>query len=75
MRIHEDEPNEETVTDKMLIATRTGYRQFSDYVSFRDDDPIWMLLYKILMRIVGIFFVILISPFAIIGFIIRRRKH
>ena len=58
------------MADKMLVATRTSYRKFADYVAFRDEDPIWMLSYKILMRIVGIIFTILISPFVIIGFIV-----
>lgn len=70
MRIRDEDPNEKTMADKMLLATRTSYRQFSDYVAFRDSDPIWMVGYKILMRIIGIFFVILISPFVILGFII-----
>ncbi|MBR9921538.1 MAG: hypothetical protein GYB31_11930 [Bacteroidetes bacterium] len=70
MRIREDEDQGETMADKMLEATKSSYRQFSDYVAFRDDDPIWMMTYKIFIRLIGILFFILISPFVIIGFII-----
>jgi hypothetical protein len=70
MRIREEEPSEENLVNQMLGATRSGYRRFSDYVAFRPDDPLWMVLYKIFFRLVGFGFFLLISPFILLGLII-----
>ena len=70
MRIREEEPSGENMVDQMLGATRTSYRRFSDYVAFRKDDPIWMLLYKLFFRLIGFGFFLLISPFVLLGFLI-----
>ena len=69
MRVYPDrKPNEEPdAMNKMLDATRSSYRSFSDYVAFRDDDPAWMLLYKLILRFLGVVFMIALSPFLLIG--------
>jgi small-conductance mechanosensitive channel len=63
----QEEPEQEE--NAVLTYTKTTYRQFSDYVAFRDDDPLWMLVYKIVLRLFGILFALLISPFALLGLI------
>lgn len=47
--------------------TQKKYRDFKDYVAFREDDPLWMLGYKLVLRFMGIVFMIILSPFLIIG--------
>lgn len=54
------DPQEPTWTGKK-------YRKFMDYVAFRDDDPTWMLGYKLALRFLGILFMIILSPFLILG--------
>ncbi|MEL6659024.1 MAG: hypothetical protein AAFP77_06955 [Bacteroidota bacterium] len=61
------EPN---ALDQFVGYSRKSYRQFSDYVAFREGDPIWMLAYKILLQFIGFVFMLLLSPFLIIGLII-----
>ncbi|MEL6971089.1 MAG: hypothetical protein AAFZ63_02405 [Bacteroidota bacterium] len=56
--------------DQFVGYSRKSYRQFSDYVAFREGDPLWMLAYKILLQLIGFAFMLLLSPFLIIGLII-----
>lgn len=72
MRVYPDrEPNEEpAAVNKMLAATQSSYRSFSDYVAFREDDPAWMIVYKLLLRLLGVVFMIALSPFVLIGLIV-----
>lgn len=72
MRVYPEDlaKKEQTALNSMLQSTRSSYRTFSDYVAFRDDDPVWMLFYKLVLRFLGIVFAIFISPFALIGLII-----
>ncbi|MCB0635112.1 MAG: hypothetical protein KDC54_00760 [Lewinella sp.] len=67
MSIHPEEPQEQNAAGKMLDATRNSYRGFQDLVRFRDDDPLWVLGYKLVLRFFGILFMIILSPFLVIG--------
>lgn len=60
-----EDPKEKTA--QITDFTRKKYRSFQDYVAFRDDDPIWMLGYKLVLRFLGILLMIILSPFLIIG--------
>lgn len=51
----------------LLENSRKAYRRFEDYVRFTDDDPLWMLTYKIALRFLGIAVMIVLSPFLLIG--------
>lgn len=57
-------------SNKILEASQKSFRSFQDYVEFRDDDPLWMLGYKLFLRFVGIGVMILLSPFLVIGLLI-----
>ncbi|HMQ45817.1 MAG TPA: hypothetical protein PKA00_04295 [Saprospiraceae bacterium] len=72
MRVYPEDlaKKEQNALDSMLQTTRSSYRTFSDYVAFRDDDPVWMLFYKLVLRFLGLIFTIVISPFVVIGLII-----
>lgn len=51
----------------LLGNSRKAYRRFEDYVRFTDNDPLWMLAYKIALRFLGIAVMIVLSPFLLIG--------
>lgn len=53
---------------KMMDWTSRLYRSFENYVKLNDDDPIWMMVYKLGFRFVGILFMLLLSPFILLGF-------
>lgn len=69
MRVRSDKstPRDPDAVDQVMNKTRSAYRSFSDYVAFRDDDPTWMLAYKLMLRFMGIVFMIILSPFLIVG--------
>lgn len=52
---------------QMMDWTGSKYRKFMDYVAFRDDDPTWMLGYKLFIRLIGVLIMIALSPFLILG--------
>ncbi|MCB0610165.1 MAG: hypothetical protein KDD12_20755 [Lewinella sp.] len=52
---------------KMLDWTGRLYQSFLRYVELRDDDPIWMMGYKLTFRFVGIVFMLILSPFVVLG--------
>ncbi|MCB0642546.1 MAG: hypothetical protein KDC44_12945 [Phaeodactylibacter sp.] len=56
--------------EKIGDFTKSQYRSFMDYVEFRDEDPVWMLGYKLLLRFLGIVLMILLSPVLIVGLFI-----
>ena len=70
IRSSKDEKSEPNALDSFVGYTSKSYRQFSDYVSFREDDPLWMLSYKILLQFIGFVIMLLLSPFLIIGLLI-----
>ena len=61
-----DSPSE-NISNDLLEKSRGAYRSFEDYVRFTDNDPIWMLAYKLTLRFIGIGIMILLSPFLLIG--------
>jgi hypothetical protein len=67
---HNNEPEPADPSAKMMDWTGSKYRRFMDYVAFRDDDPTWMLGYKLVLRFLGILFMIILSPFLILGLLI-----
>lgn len=62
--------NPKEKTTQLSEITQKKYRAFNDYVAFREGDPLWMLGYKLVLRFMGIIFMILISPFVILGLVI-----
>lgn len=72
MRVRSSKKSDKNTSDEdgVLSYTQTTYRKFSDYVAFRDDDPIWMLVYKLILRLIGVVFALILSPFVVIGLIL-----
>lgn len=63
-----DKPHEKS--SQITDFTKKKYRSFQDYVAFRDDDSLWMLGYKLVLRFFGIILMIILSPFVIVGLFI-----
>ncbi|MCI5082359.1 MAG: hypothetical protein MRY78_11715 [Saprospiraceae bacterium] len=72
MKIRREELNEkeQNAAQKMLDEVGSRYRSFNDYVAFRDDDSIAMMVFKLFLRFVGIIFMLLLSPFILIGLLV-----
>ena len=70
IRSSKDEPQAPNSVDQFLGYTQKSYRSFQDYVQFRENDPLWMLTYKVFLQLVGFVFMLLLSPFLIIGLLI-----
>jgi hypothetical protein len=67
IRSTKDQKEAPNAVDKFVGYTQTSYRSFQDYVAFRDDDPLWMLTYKIGLQFLGFLLMLLLSPFLILG--------
>lgn len=65
--LHTDKPQGGS---ELLKATSRAYRTFDDWVSFREDDPMWLLSVKLIGRLFGILIMIILAPFVIVGLII-----
>lgn len=65
--LHDDKPQ---AGSELLKATSQAYRTFDDWVSFKDNDPTWLLSLKVIGRLFGILIMIILAPFVIIGLII-----
>ena len=70
IRLEDLKSEEPNVAQKMMTGIGKQYRSFNDYVAFQDNDTLGMLTFKIMLRLVGIIFMLLISPFVILGLII-----
>jgi hypothetical protein len=69
MKVRDNESNEheETIHGKMIDGATQSYRSFKDYVSIRKDDSLGMTIFKAGLHFLGIIFMLLLSPFFIIG--------
>ena len=69
MRVRPDETNheKESLHGKMLGSAAHSYRSFKDYVSIQKDDTIGVMLFKVTLHALGLLFMLILSPFFIIG--------
>ena len=70
IRLEDLKNDQANAAERMLQWTGSKYRNFSDYVAFREGDPIGLLIFKLFLRFIGVFFMLLLSPFLILGLII-----
>jgi len=66
----DNENKDPTTTDKMLDKAADTINWWTKVSRINADDAVSIVLLKIMMRIIGIIFLIIISPFAILGLII-----
>lgn len=67
IRSTKDQKEVPNAVDKFVGYTKNSYRSFQDYVAFRDDDPLWMLTYKIGLQFLGFLLMLILSPFLVLG--------
>lgn len=72
MEKNENDPSDENqgVSDKMLDKAATTLNWWNRAASINADDPFWVGVIKIGIRIIGILILLAISPFVIIGLIL-----
>ena len=62
-----EQPNDKQPQSDALQTARQTYNLFDNFVTIREDDSILAMACKLLLRLFGIFFMILLSPFLLIG--------
>ena len=62
-----EQPNDKQPQRDALQTARQTYNLFDNFVTIREDDSILAMACKLLLRLFGIFFMILLSPFLLIG--------
>ena len=67
IRMNEDQSEQSYLHDKMLDGASQTYRSFRDYVTIQQDDSTGVMLFKLSLNLLGLVFMILLSPFFIIG--------
>lgn len=72
MKIRPEEKSQKdaNMAGQMLDWTGQKYRNFNDYVAFREYDSLPVMAFKIILRFFGILIMLLLSPFLIIGLLI-----
>ena len=67
----ENKPNEKpSSSDKMMDKAADSLNWWNRAATINEDDSIWIGFTKIVIRIIGILFLIAISPFVILGLIV-----
>lgn len=66
----QEEEEKSSTTDKMMDKAADTFNWWNSIATINEDDSIWVGFSKILIRIVGILFLIAISPFVILGLIV-----
>ena len=57
-------------TDKVLDKATSTYNWWNDLATIKPDDSMIVGFFKILIRVLGILFLLAISPFVILGLIV-----
>ena len=70
IRLEDLNNDKDHAAKKMIDGIGKQYRSFNDYVAFRDNDNMGMLIFKLSMRFVGFIFMLILSPFLIVGLLI-----
>ena len=67
IRMNDNESNQAYLHDKMIDGASQTYRSFRDYVTIQQDDSMGVMLFKLSLNLLGLLFMIILSPFFIIG--------
>ena len=63
-------PKKRTIVDILFDGLEWCYNKFIRFVSLNDDDPVIMVIFKVITRAIGILIMLALSPFIIIGILI-----
>jgi hypothetical protein len=56
--------------EKMLEEARESYQSIERFLTIAEDDSTLVVIGKVILRIIGIFVMILLSPFLLVGLFI-----
>ncbi|NBC08818.1 MAG: hypothetical protein GVY26_16630 [Bacteroidetes bacterium] len=62
-------PEEEKVMDKSLGQMKEGYQSIDEKLKLQEGDSVFLLVGKVILRILLIIVMIALSPFLLIGLI------
>ncbi|MCO6476603.1 MAG: hypothetical protein J5I94_08270 [Phaeodactylibacter sp.] len=65
-----EQPNDNQPQGDALQTARQTYKAFDNFVTIREEDSTLAMAGKLLLRLLGIFIMILLSPFLIIGLLV-----
>ncbi|MCO6489855.1 MAG: hypothetical protein J5I98_15670 [Phaeodactylibacter sp.] len=65
-----DQPNDKQPESGALQTARQTYNAFDKFVTIREEDSTLAMAGKLLLRLLGIFAMILLSPFLVIGLLV-----
>ena len=65
-----NKPQKRTIVDILFDGLEWCYKKFMRFVSLNDDDPVLLVIFKIIARAIGILIMVALSPFIIIGIFI-----
>ena len=69
--MEKDNPEKKpSTTDHMMDAVSDKFKWWNQLSTINAEDPIWLAIPKILVRIIGILFLLAISPFVILGLLL-----
>ncbi|MFK8008648.1 MAG: hypothetical protein AB8H03_19980 [Saprospiraceae bacterium] len=67
----ENKPNKKpSASDKMMDKAANSFNWWNRVATINEEDSIWIGFTKIIIRVIGILFLIAISPFVILGLIV-----
>ena len=58
------------IGDKVLEKTTAAYKWWNRLATLNADDPVWLSVMKITVRIIGILIFLALSPFMILGLLL-----
>lgn len=65
-----EQPDDKQSQGGALESARKTYNAYDNFVTIREGDSTLAMAFKLLLRLFGIFVMILLSPFLIIGLFI-----
>lgn len=66
----DDDQDQDSAAQKVLDGVGDKYKSFSEYVAFQESDSILVFLLKLLIKGIGILFMLAISPIVLVVLII-----
>ena len=64
------EPAKNAPNKEFLDWTKERYKAFDEAIAIEKEDSLWVMGVKLFFRFLGIIFVILLSPFILLGVIV-----
>jgi hypothetical protein len=66
----EDDQEHNSAAQKLIDGVGEKYKSFSEIIAFQDSDSIFIFLVKLLVKGIGILFMLAISPIVLVVLIV-----